>query len=168
MNYFHWLLIKLDWSKFFSKGEESTRDSIQIFNDRVFKLHGSIKHNEWKVTYSAFDKADSAILFATDVASRGLDFKTVTWVVQYDLHTEVKEYANRIGWTARLTSTGSSVCFVSQGTEEKYIDYLSHNGCKGLHPLNRFAVLKSFTKKLKTDFNIKHKGDRVFKRDPSG
>jgi superfamily II DNA/RNA helicase len=53
-----------------------------------------------------------AILIATDVASRGLDFKDVQWIVQYDLSSQIKEYVNRIGRTARIASSGSALSFV--------------------------------------------------------
>jgi superfamily II DNA/RNA helicase len=42
-------------------------------------------HNERKKNYFGFDKATEAILICTDVASRGLDFKNVEWIIQYDL-----------------------------------------------------------------------------------
>jgi superfamily II DNA/RNA helicase len=46
------------------------------------------------------------------VASRGLDFKKVEWVVQYDLSSSVKDYVNRVGRTARIATSGSSLLFV--------------------------------------------------------
>lgn len=42
-------------------------------------------HGERKKNFFGFDKADQAVLVCTDVASRGLDFKSVQWIVQYDL-----------------------------------------------------------------------------------
>lgn len=38
-------------------------------------------HNERKKNYFGFDKAEQGILISTDVASRGLDFKHVEWIV---------------------------------------------------------------------------------------
>jgi len=38
--------------------------------------HMSRKHN-----YFGFDKREEALLICTDVASRGLDFKGVNWIV---------------------------------------------------------------------------------------
>ena len=41
------------------------------------------------------------VLFATDVAARGLDFPTVDWVVQADCPEDVAAYIHRVGRTAR-------------------------------------------------------------------
>ena len=43
----------------------------------------------------------SAVLFATDVAARGLDFPAVDWVVQVDCPDDVATYIHRAGRTAR-------------------------------------------------------------------
>lgn len=69
-------------------------------------------HSERKKNFFGFDKADHSILICTDVASRGLDFKKVEWILQYDLSSSIKDYVNRVGRTARIASSGSSLCFV--------------------------------------------------------
>jgi ATP-dependent RNA helicase DDX31/DBP7 len=78
----------------------------------IYKLHGDMDHNERKKNFFGFDKAQHSILICTDVASRGLDFKNVEWILQYDLSSSVKDYVNRVGRTARIATQGSSICFV--------------------------------------------------------
>ena len=63
-------------------------------------------HSERKKNYFDFDKSEHSILICTDVASRGLDFKKVEWVVQYDLSSQINEYVNRVGRTARIATQG--------------------------------------------------------------
>ena len=46
------------------------------------------------------------VLFATDIAARGLDFPTVDWVLQVDCPEDVASYIHRVGRTARYTSGG--------------------------------------------------------------
>lgn len=46
-------------------------------------------------------RAVIAILFATDIASRGLDFPAVDWVLQADCPDDVDQYIHRAGRTAR-------------------------------------------------------------------
>ncbi len=46
------------------------------------------------------------MLFATDIAARGLDFPTVDWVLQVDCPEDVASYIHRVGRTARYVSGG--------------------------------------------------------------
>jgi len=48
------------------------------------------------------------VLFATDIAARGLDFPTVDWVVQADCPEDVQTYIHRVGRTARFTHSGKA------------------------------------------------------------
>ena len=41
-------------------------------------------------------------MFATDIASRGLDFPDIDWVVQVDAPEDTNMYIHRVGRTARL------------------------------------------------------------------
>ena len=82
-------------------------------------------HSDRKKNFFGFDKTeDSSLLICTDVASRGLDFKRVDWVVQWDLSSQIKEYVNRVGRTARIASAGQSLCFVMTPNELQYVPYL--------------------------------------------
>ena len=45
-----------------------------------------------------------SVLFATDIAARGLDFPTVDWVVQADCPEDVASYIHRVGRTARYVA----------------------------------------------------------------
>jgi superfamily II DNA/RNA helicase len=52
------------------------------------------------------------VLIATDVASRGLDIKDVTHVINYDAPTNYEDYIHRIGRTGRAGKTGIALTFV--------------------------------------------------------
>jgi superfamily II DNA/RNA helicase len=76
----------LDWNIFGLREKDEVpsaeNDKKDILCDgHIYKLHGDMDHNERKSNYFGFDKAENAILICTDVASRGLDFKHVEWVV---------------------------------------------------------------------------------------
>lgn len=45
-------------------------------------LHGRMKQMQRMVVFQKYCEAKHALLFATDVAARGLDFPGVDWVVQ--------------------------------------------------------------------------------------
>jgi len=102
--------------------EEAAR-SKPVFEGKIYKLHGDMDHSERKTNYFQFDKNEACLLVCTDVASRGLDFKNVDWIVQWDLSSQVKEYVNRVGRTARIASNGQSICFV-MSSELEYVQHL--------------------------------------------
>lgn len=84
--------------------QNDEKPAVVLAGGHVYKLHGDMDHAERKKNFFGFDKTDHAILICTDVASRGLDFKKVEWVVQYDLSSNVKDYVNRVGRTARIAT----------------------------------------------------------------
>ncbi len=53
------------------------------------------------------------MLFATDIASRGVDFPAVDWVVQYDVAEDVDTYIHRVGRTARYKAKGNALLFLT-------------------------------------------------------
>jgi len=75
----------------------------------VMCLHGKIKTAKRTQIYFDFVQRPHAVLFATDVASRGLDFPKVNWVVQMDAPEDKEMYIHRVGRTARYTAGGRSL-----------------------------------------------------------
>ena len=74
-------------------------------------LHGRQKQMKRLAVYTEFCAKKHAVLFATDVAARGLDIKGVTHVVNYDMARDVESYVHRIGRTGRAGARGESVTF---------------------------------------------------------
>ena len=58
------------------------------------------------------------MLFATDVASRGLDFPSVHWVVQMDCPEDVDTYIHRSGRTARYERGGEALLILTVHEEK--------------------------------------------------
>ena len=56
----------------------------------------------------------SNILIATDVASRGLDVRDISIVINYDMPTCIEDYVHRIGRTARAGAKGLSFSFITK------------------------------------------------------
>ena len=68
---------------------------------KVDCLHGDMDQNARERTMKAFRERRVSMLLCTDVASRGLDVKDVTHVINYSLPRELDSYVHRIGRTAR-------------------------------------------------------------------
>ncbi|KAK6335434.1 ATP-dependent RNA helicase dbp7 [Orbilia brochopaga] len=87
----------------------------------LFKLHGSLaQHTRTATLNEFFHEKDAAVLFCTDVASRGLDLPNVDLVVQYDPPYSKEDYIHRIGRTARAGRDGRAILFLMPGCEEGY------------------------------------------------
>ena len=106
----------------------SSRKQVRFFTE-VFKhlklgmlfldIHG--KQSQGKrsnIFYTFSQKRGSVVLFATDIASRGVDFPAIDWVIQLDPPEDIAQYIHRIGRTARYKSQGNSILFVSNKEEE--------------------------------------------------
>ncbi|ODQ52217.1 DEAD-domain-containing protein [Saitoella complicata NRRL Y-17804] len=90
----------------------------------LHRLHGSLPQHIRQQTLAAFTKNTAgAVLFCTDVASRGLDLPDITNVVQYDPPFAVDEYVHRIGRTARAGRKGEASLFLLPN-EEGYLDVI--------------------------------------------
>ena len=72
-------------------------------------IHGRVKQKRRLAVYDEFCKAKHMVLFATDIASRGLDFPAVDWVLQADCPETPDVYIHRVGRTARFKSTGKAL-----------------------------------------------------------
>ena len=81
-------------------------------------IHGRLKQARRQGVFYNFCNAKETVLFATDVASRGLDFPSVDWVVQADCPEDVATYIHRVGRTARYTAAGKGLLILTPGESE--------------------------------------------------
>ena len=80
-------------------------------------IHGRMKQTRREHVFYQFCNARETVLFATDVASRGLDFPAVDWVIQCDCPEDVQTYIHRVGRTARYTASGKALILLNEGKE---------------------------------------------------
>lgn len=90
----------------------------------LLHIHGNMKQVKRTDMYDLFCRTKSAALFATDVASRGLDFPDVEWVIQLDCPDDVGTYVHRVGRTARFKSQGRAMLLLNEGKEETFLEKL--------------------------------------------
>jgi len=85
----------------------------------VAQIHGDLKQYEREAELQLF-KSKCTIMLATDVASRGLDISDVSYVINYDLPTNIESYVHRIGRTGRIGKTGTAISFIDRTDEPMY------------------------------------------------
>jgi len=83
-------------------------------------IHGGMPQAKRLEALSKFKRGEKSILFATDLASRGLDIPSVDLVVNYDIPLHVKAYIHRVGRTSRAGRTGRAINLVTQYDIEAY------------------------------------------------
>jgi len=74
-------------------------------------VHGDKQQAEREAALRRFTKDECPLMFATDVAARGLDIPGVTHVVNFDMAKDVESYIHRIGRTGRAGAKGTSLTF---------------------------------------------------------
>lgn len=89
----------------------------------MLALYGSLHQLKRMEIYENFCKKTAAVLFATDLAARGLDFPAVHWVVQADCPEDADTYIHRVGRTARYQRGGESLLLLLP-TEISMVDNL--------------------------------------------
>jgi ATP-dependent RNA helicase DeaD len=100
----------------FCQTKSLVTDLTQYLTNRRYKvdsLHGDKDQNARERTMQAFRDRKVNLLICTDVASRGLDVKDVTHVINYSIPRELDNYVHRIGRTARSGKTGFALNLVT-------------------------------------------------------
>ncbi len=83
-------------------------------------FHGNLEQEERKYTLEDFKEKKINILFATDIAARGLDIDDIDCVVNFDLPRSPADYIHRIGRTARAGKSGDAISFVTHDNAEHF------------------------------------------------
>lgn len=74
-------------------------------------IHGDKQQRERDRILNNYKNDRCNILVATDVASRGLDIKNISIVINYDIPNTIEDYIHRIGRTGRAGNKGKSILF---------------------------------------------------------
>ena len=131
----------------------------------LLSLHGKQKQTKRLDIFQRYTTMKAAVLFATDVAARGLDFPAVDWVVQVDAPEDAETYVHRVGRTARYESAGRALLFLMSSEEEGMQAVLEKKGLK----VEKIKIKASKTQSIENqlqrlafqDPEIKYLGQRV-------
>jgi len=77
-------------------------------------IHGDKSQNQRQRVLADFKSKKVHMLVATDVASRGIDVKELSHVINYDMPEQSDTYTHRIGRTGRAGAEGIALSFCSR------------------------------------------------------
>ncbi len=93
-------------------------------------LHGDMNQGQRNRTLAKLRSGNVRVLVATDVAARGIDVKTISHVINYDLPKQAEDYVHRIGRTGRAGLNGIAISFAApdDGWQVRLIErYTGHS-----------------------------------------
>ncbi len=97
----------------------SLADRLHRRGHSVIDIHGDLDQRERNEAVILFSNRSRRIMVATDVASRGLDIKDISLVINYDLPFEKEVYIHRIGRTGRADAKGMAISLYTANDSEK-------------------------------------------------
>ncbi|RMH02898.1 MAG: DEAD/DEAH box helicase [Aquificota bacterium] len=100
----------------FVKTKKDAKELTEHLKHRGFNvvsLHGDMSQRQRETSLRLFKEGKVRIIVATDVASRGLDIKGVSLVINYHVPEDPEVYIHRIGRTGRVGSYGKAYSLVT-------------------------------------------------------
>lgn len=95
-------------------GANKVVDYLNHYQIPCAAIHGNKSQTARETALENFKLGKIKVLVATDIASRGIDVKGVTHVINYDLPMEPEAYVHRIGRTARAGEEGDAISFCDE------------------------------------------------------
>jgi ATP-dependent RNA helicase RhlE len=86
------------------------------------RIHGDRSQAQRTRALADFKRGKLRVLVATDVAARGIDVVDLGHVINFDVPMVPEDYIHRVGRTARASSTGDAITFVSREEEPLFRD----------------------------------------------
>lgn len=78
----------------------------------TYSIQSQLSQQQRQRAADLFRKAETAVLFSSDVTARGMDFPNVTHVIQMDIPRDRETYIHRLGRTGRQEKNGQGWLFV--------------------------------------------------------
>uniref|UniRef100_A0A674HGF2 ATP-dependent RNA helicase n=1 Tax=Taeniopygia guttata TaxID=59729 RepID=A0A674HGF2_TAEGU len=132
----------------------------------VLALHGKQQQMKRMEVYTCFVRKKAAVLFATDIAARGLDFPAVNWVIQFDCPEDANTYIHRVGRTARYKEGGEALLVLLPSEEKGMVEQLAQRKVPiseiKINPEKLTDIQKRLQAFLAQDQELKEKAQRCF------
>jgi superfamily II DNA/RNA helicase len=122
-------------------------------------FHGDLYQDERNDTLEDFKAKKINIIFATDIASRGLHVEGIDCVINYDLPRSPADYIHRIGRTARAGKTGVAISFIDYESMDHFKLIEKRSNIKlQREQIEGFELKGEAPKKVKGNAPVKGKG----------
>ncbi|ROL50829.1 putative ATP-dependent RNA helicase DDX52 [Anabarilius grahami] len=128
----------------------------ELFHELVYEginvdvIHADRTQQQRDNVVSSFRSGKIWVLICTALLARGIDFKGVNLVINYDFPTSAVEYIHRIGRTGRAGHKGKAITFFTEDDKPLLRSKLKHQLAK--HPPRRSTIRTTppflFEKKL--------------------
>ncbi|MEO5617785.1 MAG: DEAD/DEAH box helicase [Candidatus Eisenbacteria bacterium] len=84
----------------------------------VAALHGDRSQSQRERALASLKRGRIQFLVATDIASRGIDVKDISHIINYDVPHTPEDYVHRIGRTGRVDAVGDAFTLMSSEEEK--------------------------------------------------
>ncbi|XP_033740527.1 probable ATP-dependent RNA helicase DDX10, partial [Pecten maximus] len=132
----------------------------------VLALHGAMNQLKRVAVYNEFCRKQNAILLATDIAARGLDFPAVKWVLQLDCPEDANTYIHRVGRTARYDTDGESLLVLLPSEEEAMVQLLEEKKIPiekiKVNPKKLWSIQPKLENMCAADPHVKESAQKAF------
>jgi ATP-dependent RNA helicase DDX10/DBP4 len=131
----------------------------------LLHLHGQQKQHTRLDVVTRFGRMQHAILLATDLAARGLDFPSIDWVVQADAPEDAATYVHRVGRTARYAKGGHALLLLLPSEEQGMLEALKARGIEipsiKIRASKTFSIGDQLQRLAFQDPDLKYLGQRA-------
>ncbi len=99
---------------------DSVADKLNLNGIEARAIHSKKSQGTREVALELFKEGRVRVLVATDLISRGIDIKSLPFVINYELPRSPKDYIHRIGRTGRAESFGEAISFITPEDEHHF------------------------------------------------
>ncbi len=108
----------------FSSTKQKVKDIHRSLRQNGFNaqaIHSDLDQKERTEVMREFKNRNIQILVATDIIARGIDVEGIDLVINFDVPNDAEDYVHRVGRTARASSTGVALTFITEKDQRDFL-----------------------------------------------
>lgn len=107
----------------FSSTKQKVKEIQQSLQRNGFPakaIHSDLEQKDRTEVMREFKNRNVQILVATDIIARGIDVEGIDLVINFDVPNDAEDYVHRVGRTARASSTGVALTFITEKDQQDF------------------------------------------------